>query len=227
MIAARKGGPHGWVIDRYVRAKVRGAFRAIWRRGVLPSGPLLIYANHSNFWDGFVAHQLCEAARWDGYCLMEERNLRRYPFLRRIGAFSIRRGDAGSSLESLRYARRLLHSERGAVFVFPQGEHRPFGAGPIALERGIEVLARAAGARCLPLGIRYQFFEEELPHVLLEVGQVHPPVPLDGFRARLQEVVDSLAAVHSTEGFTPLLHGGSGVAERWDRVKALATGGRG
>jgi hypothetical protein len=39
---------------------------------------------------------------------MEERNLARYPFLRHIGAFSVRRGEPVSSLETLRYARGLL-----------------------------------------------------------------------------------------------------------------------
>ena len=47
-------------------------------RGALPApGPrgLLVYANHPGFWDGFVAHQLCEARGWDGYCAMDEAQL--------------------------------------------------------------------------------------------------------------------------------------------------------
>ena len=226
MIRAEKGGAHGRLIDAYVRRKVRRAFSRVWVRGALPAGPLLVYANHSNFWDGFVAHQLCEAAGWDGYCLMEEENLRRYPFLRRLGAFSIRRGEGRSSLESLRYAKALLRRPSAAVVLFPEGEHRPFAARPVELERGIELLARTANARCLPVAIRYAFFEEELPHVLLEVGEVHGPEPLAQLGDRLEALVQRVARAHSPEGFTPLLEGSPGVAERWARFKSFATGGR-
>ena len=188
LIPAQKEGPLSWAVARYVDAKVRKSFRGVWLRGELPSGDegLLIYANHSSFWDGFTAHALCGAAGWDGHCLMEEQNLARYPFLARIGAFSIRRHEAASSLESLRYAQRLL--KRGAaVFVFPEGEmHARATLRP--LERGIEVLARAAQARCLPVAFRYVFLEHELPDILVQVGEAHAPTPLSGFAERLGEL---------------------------------------
>ena len=116
MIRAAKGGPLGWLLDRYVGWKFRSAFRGLWVRGALPTGEgaRLIYMNHSSWWDGFVLHQLGKAAGWDAYCLMEEKNLRRYRFLARIGAFSIRPGDAASSLESPRYARELARKAGGA-----------------------------------------------------------------------------------------------------------------
>jgi len=228
MIPPRKGGPAGRAVAGYVRWKLRSAFRGVWVRGTpsASTGGLLVYANHPGFWDGFVAHELSRAAGWDAYCLMEERNLRRYPFLARLGAFSIEPGRAGSALESLRYARALLRRPRAVVFIFPEGELRPFGEMPLRLARGVEVLARISGAPCLPVGIRYVLLEHEKPDVLLDVGSPHPPAPLEALRERLEERVRRLAAVTRLEGFDRLLAGWPGVAERWDRVRGLGDGAR-
>lgn len=225
MIHAAKGGPLGWLLDRYVGWKFRSAFRGLWVRGTLPTGEgaRLVYLNHSNWWDGFILHQLGQAAGWDSYCLMEEKNLRRYRFLARIGAFSIRPGDAASSMESLRYARELLQRPRAAVCLFPEGELRPFGVLPLRLQRGVELLARAGKRECVPVALRYAFLEHERPDVLVEVGTPHAPGPLDVFQQNLDSLVRRVSTATSLEGFTQLVRGGSGVAERWDAVRGLRT----
>lgn len=221
MIRANKRGLFARLVAGYVRRKVRRSFRAIWSRTELTdfSGPLLVYANHTSFWDGFIAQQLCEAAGWDGYCLMEEDNLRRYPFLARLGAFSVRRSDPKSALPAFRYAKDLLARPSSAVFLFPEGDIHPFGAGPLELKPGLVTLSRLAHARCLPLAIRYTFFEHELPDVLIAAGPLHVPEPLESCRDRLEQLTRELAQVHSLSGFVPLTGVRRGVAERWDAVK--------
>ena len=223
MIRACKGCLRQHLVEAYVRRKVRASFRGVWLRGELPpsSAGLLVYVNHANWWDGFVVHQLARAAGWDGYALMEERNLARYRFLRHLGAFSVRRGEAVSSLETLRYARGLLRKPGAAVFVFPEGEHRPPGELPLRLERGVEALARMSQVPCLPVAIRYAFFEHERPDALLEVGTPHPPVELGEFQRRLEERLVALQAVTRLDGFHRLLEGRRGVAERWDALRGL------
>jgi 1-acyl-sn-glycerol-3-phosphate acyltransferase len=224
VIRAAKGGLFGWVLDRYVGWKFRSSFRGLWVRGTLPSGAegRLVYANHSNWWDGFVFHQVCQAAGWDAYCVMEERNLERYRFLAKLGAFSIRRGEGASSLESLRYAGQLLRQPRAAVCIFPEGELRPFGVLPLRLERGVELLARVGKVECVPLAIRYAFFEHERPDVLVDVGTPHAPGALSRFQSELEAGVRRLAETTGLEGFTRVVSGGLGVAERWDAVRGRA-----
>lgn len=221
MIPACKGCLRAHLVDAYVRRKVRRSFRAVWIRGELPPAPagLLVYVNHTNWWDGFIVHQLGKAAGLDGYALMEERNLARYPFLRHIGAFSVRRGEAVSSLETLRYACGLLAEPRRAVVVFPEGEHRPPGEVPLRFERGVEALARLSKAPSVPVAVRYAFFEHERPDVLLDVGAAHPPLRLPDYQRRLEERVVALHAVTRLDGFHRLLEGTRGVAERWDAVR--------
>ncbi|HLM48181.1 MAG TPA: lysophospholipid acyltransferase family protein [Myxococcaceae bacterium] len=224
MIRAAKGGLFGKVLDGYVGWKFRSAFRGLWVRGELPggAGARLVYANHSNWWDGFVLHQLGKAAGWDTYCVMEEHNLERYRFLARLGAFSIRRGEGASSLETLRYASGLLRQPRAAVCIFPEGELRPFGVLPLTLERGVELLGRVGKVDCVPLAMRYAFFEHERPDVLVEVGPAHAAGPLSRFQTELEAVVRRLAAATSLEGFSRVVSGVSGVAERWDAVRGRA-----
>lgn len=226
MLRARKAGPLGWALGAYVTRKFRGAFRGLWARGPLPGGaprPRLVYLNHANWWDGFVCHQLARAAGWDAYCLMEEAQLTRYPFLRRLGAFSIRPGEPHSSLESLRYARALLARPRTALFVFPEGVLRAGARPPLALRRGVEVLARAArDVECVPVAVRYRFHEHERPDVLLELGPAHGAAPLAHFAHALDACLTRLDAAEGLEGFRPLVRGGAGVAERWDRVRGAA-----
>lgn len=221
MIRADKRGPLAWWWARYIDGRLRRAFRGIWVRGALP-GPdarVLAYANHTNFWDGFLAHAISRAAGWDGHCAMEEQNLARYRFLRRLGAFSVRRGDPRATVETLRYARGLLRSPGTAVFLFPEGVLRS-GARTLApLERGLEVLARASKATCLPFAIRYAFFEHELPDVLLDVGQAHAPEPIEHSSERLAALVAGVHAAPSLDGFVPLVRGGASIAERWDALR--------
>lgn len=221
MILSDKSGFWPKLLAAYVDWKLRSAFRGLWMRGSLPEGGgLLVYANHPGFWDGFVAHRLGQAAGWDAYAMMDEQNLARYRFLSRIGAFSVRRGDATSASQSLRYARQLLKRPRSAVFVFPEGELRP-GTQPGALLRGVEVLARLCRARCVPVAIRYTIFEHELPDVLVEVGEVHAPEPLAGFTRRLHQLVEQVAVAPSPDGFRQVLRGRRSVAERWDSFRGL------
>jgi 1-acyl-sn-glycerol-3-phosphate acyltransferase len=223
VVSDAKGGPFTWLLDWYVRRKVRSAFRGVWARGALPEadGGLLVYANHSSFWDGFVAHQVAKAAGWDAYAMMEEENLAKYRFHTRLGAFSVRRGDGRSAVESVRHAVQLLRRKQAAVFIFPEGELRP-GQGPLGpFRRGVEVIARRARVRCLPLAIRYAFLEHESPDVLLEVGAPHPPDELPRFVEELSRAHARLVEVRSTGGFRLLLDGRRGVQERWDAARGL------
>ena len=117
MIADSKQPVLTWALGHYVEWKLRRAFRGIWLEGALPEGDggLLCYANHVSFWDGFLAHLLTHRAGRDGYAVMEEQNLARYRFLSRIGAFSIRRNDSHSTIETFRHARHVLQRSRRAI----------------------------------------------------------------------------------------------------------------
>ena len=212
-----------WGLGKYVEWKLRTSFRGIWLEGALPEGDegIICYANHASFWDGFLAHVLTRRAGRDAYAVMEEQNLARYRFLTRIGAFSIRRNDSHSALETFRYAREVLKRPKATVFIFPQGKIEPNAAPPLKFERGTEVLARMTKARCVPVALRYAFFEHELPDVLIRVGEAHAPEDRASMESRLGALVGGLLAIDSVASLSPLVRGRRGVAERWDTVRGL------
>jgi hypothetical protein len=107
------------------------------------------------------------------------------------------------------------------VCLFPEGELRPFGVLPLRLQRGVELLARAGKSECVPVALRYAFFEHERPDVLVELGAPHAPGSMEVFQQNLETVVRRVAAATSLEGFTRRVHGGRGVAERWDSVRGV------
>ena len=212
-----------WGLGKYIDWKLRSAFRGIWLQGALPEGDdgVLCYANHSSFWDGFLAHVLAKRAGRDGYAVMEEQNLLRYRFLTRIGAFSIRRNDSQSALQTFRHARKLLQRPKAAVFIFPQGRIEANAAPPLKFERGTEVLAKMSKVRCVPVALRYAFFEHEHPDVLIHVGEAHAPEPLAQLEARLSALVGGLQSIKDLSALKPLVVGRRSVAERWDAVRGL------
>lgn len=210
------------LVHRYVRWKLSSAFRGLWSLGALPRGdePLILYANHTSFWDGFVVHALVHAAGREGYAVMEEHNLARYRFLTRLGALSIRRGDRGSALETLRHCAKVLERPRAALLVFPQGRLER-AAAPLRFERGLAVLARLSGARAVPVALRYTFFEHEYPDVLVAAGEPHTVDAIDACERALAAQLGRLAAVEHPSHLDVLQSGRRSVAERWDAARRL------
>lgn len=224
VITAKRGGPFTWVLSKYIERKMQTSFRGVWVRGELPKlndAGLLLYANHSNFWDGFVALTVAQHAGWKFFCAMEDVNLRRYAFLSRLGAFSIQKDDAKAALKSLRYAAGLLEKPNHAVLIFPEGELHAFSQTPHPLQRGIEVLARLGKVPCLPMAFRYVFAEHEYPDVMVDIGQPHAPAPLSTFSDNLHSLTQKLFEVRGFEGFRQIVAGRAGVNEKWDAARGL------
>lgn len=158
--------------------------------------PALFYANHSYWWDGFWA-LLCTQKyfRQNLYIIIEDKQLVRYQFFTRLGAFSIDRSNARSAIESINYAAEVLTTpplagsskhkpKQNALWLFPQGaiEHidkRPLhffnGAGTIVqkvLERQAASGKRAA-MYLIPLATRIDYFGEQKPELWLSFK---PPI---------------------------------------------------
>lgn len=210
----------------YARRALRTTFRGVWLRGPRPSPAqaALFYANHRSYWDAFSAQVvITQHLGFEGYGAMAAENLARYPFLRHLGAFSLVRGDGRSTLESFRYAKRLLERPGVGVLLFPEGELRPNAPAPLTLARGIETLARLGGVPCVPIAFRYAFFEAERPDLLVELGAPHAPGALDVFSQALSGLVARLDAVSSpldpAEGFEQIIGGSSSLSERWRAYK--------
>ena len=140
-----------------------------------PSVPRLYVPNHSSFWDGIVLNHLLRGGPRRAqplYCMVDEAQARRHPFFRRAGAFGVNRASPRDAARSIDYAVNLLTgSPAPAVIVFPQGQVRPVDARPMRFESGVgRIISRVPGLRVVPVGLRYEFWEDQRAETIVRVG---------------------------------------------------------
>ena len=134
--------------------------------------PVLAISNHSNWWDGFVILLLTRLIpHKQHYLMMEEQHLMKYPFFRKLGAFSVNLDNAHSAGISVRYCLRLLQNEKTVIWIFPQGRMLP-AKEQLEFRKGASFLAsRTKNCVILPLALRYEFLTEQRPIVLARFGE--------------------------------------------------------
>ncbi|GAC1649335.1 MAG: lysophospholipid acyltransferase family protein [Ktedonobacteraceae bacterium] len=135
--------------------------------------PIIICANHSSWWDGYIAALVERHLKLDGYLMMEEAQLKRYFFFTWIGCFSVDRHNARSAMKSVQYAAGLLKGcPRRMVWLFPQGEIAPNDRRPIEFFSGAAHLAKLSAPVLLyPLAARIEYLAEQRPDLYISLGE--------------------------------------------------------
>jgi len=102
-----------WLFYRYVLSLYRRRFRAVWlddRQLPRTRRATLYIGNHNTWWDALNPLLLNERVIGKrARAMMDEEQLLRYPFFRRLGVFSINRQHPRKALASLDHAVRLLN----------------------------------------------------------------------------------------------------------------------
>jgi 1-acyl-sn-glycerol-3-phosphate acyltransferase len=191
MITARKSAWFERVFAVYNRNLIARRFEGLrvagleHLRGREANVPLVLYANHSSWWDGLVAFQLGRFCRLEQYAMMEERQLREYPFHRRLGAFGVVRESARDGARSIEYAGELLKNTSRALWIFPQGKTMANDARPLVLYTGAaHIIERAGLADAAPVAIRYEFLDDYRPDAFVQVGERSRVVTDANFNAK-------------------------------------------
>lgn len=198
------------------------------------SRPAIFLANHSSWWDGFVAFHLSyDLWKLDGILMMEEEQLVKYPFFRWVGAFGIRR--TGAEVEAMiRYAAGQLREKGRVLWMYPQGVMRANGFRPLELRPGISHIARAVGpVQLVPVAHRYEYLKEERAEIFTSIGPLRTIGPEEKVQPeeltgelqrdltaeldRLQEDVQN----GRLEGFRTTLRGKVSTNIRYDRARGL------
>ena len=236
MIAANKNDILDSLLYVYFRWLARRAFHLVTVRGLsrlktLPNHrPVLLFCNHTNWWDGLIIYLMTrQMPHKSVYCMMEEKQLKHYRFFTWLGAFSVDLSSPLRSAASLRYAQRLMQVPETAIWIFPQGRlTRP--SEPIEIKPGTDYLARnSPHALLVPVAMRYDFFREDRPNVLVEIGTPFPAVEsteagIAKACVRAMNDVSAAAAAQDLTGFTPLFSPRLTINKRWEWVKLLFTG---
>jgi 1-acyl-sn-glycerol-3-phosphate acyltransferase len=169
------------------------------RERIPATGPIVVVANHSAMIDGPLLYGLL--GRRSSFLIKQEmfRGLLGWILLR-IGQLAVRRGEVDRA--PLLTAVRLLR-DGGVVVVFPEGTR---GSGDVAnVQQGAAWLARAGGARMLPVAIR---------------GTCRPPGSSRRFRPLVDVLVGEPFAIPPGRGRAALT---AATTEIRNRLAALVT----
>ncbi len=236
MIAANKNDVFDSSLYLYFKWLARRAFHTIAGRGLehlrdLPADrPVILFCNHTNWWDGLMVYLLTrQMTHKAAYCMMEEKQLKHYRFFTWLGAFSVDLSSPLRSAAALRYAQRLLVRKDTAIWIFPQGKICRPGE-PVVIKPGTDYLAQSTPHSMLvPVAMRYDFFREDRPNALIEIGKPFPAVDLVEGRIELEcnetyARVTRAAQEQDLTGFTPLFPPVMTINKRWQWIKLALTG---
>lgn len=178
-IPAQESSPFIKVFRIYVRLLFKRRFKNIWlQQEYVPvdKSRTIYYLNHHSWWDGIIPLLLNEYLfQQKARALMEDNQMRRYPFFKKIGAFSIDRGDPRKAITSLRYAVQSMKRERSSLFIFPEGKITPSGS-PMNFEGGLAWMhSKLPEVDVVPIGIYMHTIRHDKPELHLHIGKAIVP----------------------------------------------------
>ena len=133
--------------------------------------PLIIFINHSSWWDGLVAFEIFHRTGLDAYVMMEEKQLKKLYLFRRLGAFSVVREKPRKAVESINYAVKLIKNSSRALWIFPQGEILPNDLRPLNFYNGLaRIIEKTGRVWVLPMAMRFEFLGEFKPEIFVKIG---------------------------------------------------------
>lgn len=120
---------------------------------------------------------------------MEDKQLEKYPFFKRLGVFSINLDNPRSSIRSLRYAIESLERPKSSLYMYPQGKIVPFSVDGLNFKKGIGWLCKQLPeVDVVPVGIYIHTMYDDKPKLEISVG---PSVEID-YSAEADEIKQQL-----------------------------------
>ncbi len=242
-----------WLIRRVL---IQGAIQRVFhvvrlraeddlaRLGTQADPPVILtFSNHVTWWDAYLWDIFnIRALRVEPIVMAEQRTVRDYGFFRHLGLFSVDRENPRAAVEAIRHAvNRAIATPRAGVFIFPQGEFRPFDQRPLGFFGGAgriaaDIVAAKGACVLLPLAMRLEFLGNQKPEAWLRcaapisITQDHPlAANAKGLNtlmeAALTEEIDGLAAdlrARDAARYPVLLRGTPDIQEWWDGARRSA-----
>ena len=171
-----------WVADRFFYGMLENRFYAFRYRysenfyKKAPETPIILFAPHSNWWDGIVGYNICNRIFKKEIRLMVE-ELNRFPLLRRGGAFNVNKKSAQASMQAIKYSVEAVGDTNNILYLFPQGIIKPPNYRPIEFQTGLTYIAEKAAKKygkvaLLPVAVNYFFLRDNRPEVFVDFGDL-------------------------------------------------------
>jgi 1-acyl-sn-glycerol-3-phosphate acyltransferase len=227
----------------YLNRLIQKNFYAIYVQGKIPvppeEKPILLLPNHNTWWDGFLVYWINEKIfHRPLYLMMLEKQLTKYSFFSRVGAYSICPGHSKDIKESLEYTVKVLDSERvpsPMVCLFPQGELKAARVHPLGIKSGYyRIVSKCQrDVLLLPSAIHLEFTDQQRAEIFIRFGEVYtsnansapsPEKLEDILSGLLKETEEQL--IRNEKGKL-LARGRISVSEKWDHLMAHFPGRKG
>jgi 1-acyl-sn-glycerol-3-phosphate acyltransferase len=102
---------------------------------------------------------------------MDEKQLRKYPFFRKLGAFSVDRSHPRNALNALEYAVDALQQDHSSLYIFPQGKIESEFINPMKFEWGLAWLYRSLpNVDFVPIATTLNTRYSEKPRLFISIG---------------------------------------------------------
>lgn len=153
-------------------------------------GPAVVVMNHPSWWDPLVCVYLADA--WTPsrtpFGVIDQEQLRRFAFMRRLGLFGIDPADPSSLRAMVDHVTGLFRTVRRPTFwITPQGRFTDVRE-PVRLRPGAgTILARTPSCRAVAVSVELAFWNDQKPEVFLLARTVPPPGPPHGPGAESEE----------------------------------------
>lgn len=223
------------IVRRYFRRHFRSVLALHPERLRGYEGPLVVYGNHSSWWDPMLIVLLGELLLpgRKHYAPIDARALRMYPILRRLGIFPVEVDTPRGAAQFLRTAEAVLRSG-GVLWLTPQGRFADPRETPLAFKAGLGALAlRLPEVPLLPLAVEYLFWDERLPETLLSFGEFVDLSPrgdtgavtatLEAALAASMVALKEAAMRRDPSRFTPVFSGARGTGGIYGIIRRLTS----
>ena len=174
-----------WFIPRYLRKHFHSV--AIHQQGLRPNqvnaqDSLVIYANHSYWWDPLFAMYFANKLfhEFQFYAPIDAVALQKYRIFSRMGFFPVQQNSLSGARQFLKFGLETLARPGTSIWVTPEGRFADVRDQSALLQPGLAHLAYAIQQRegdarqrtwFLPVAIEYAFWEERLPEALARFGE--------------------------------------------------------
>jgi hypothetical protein len=138
-----------------------------------PTIPVVVYANHSGWWDPIVAMMLRKQFFSDRtfYAPIDADALANYRIMAKLGFYGLKLDSLQGAADFLAITKRILATSNASVWITPEGEFCDVRDHSKPLMPGLSHLAAKVPGVCfVPLAIEYAFWDESRPQIFTKLG---------------------------------------------------------
>jgi 1-acyl-sn-glycerol-3-phosphate acyltransferase len=178
------GGFH-WYIPRYLRKHFHAVAlnqTKLQAAAIRSDDSLVIYANHSSWWDPLIAMFAAKEifSDFNFYAPIDANALEKYRVFSKLGFFPVEQNSLQGAKHFLDVSLRLLGQSGNSIWITPEGRFADVRDHSAELMPGLSHLAHSLQRRAtptstrtwfVPIAIECTFWEERLPEILAWFGE--------------------------------------------------------